>query len=674
MRLRYLRGLAALAALATALAERPARAEDDPPDPDNTMIVTGRLQGADGKPIAGGEVALVAEVWCRSERPLGMHLHCGLPITFRVTGPFRSDGQGGFRATAAVGPARPAHRVVVHAAAAGHGHVTVNVIRAARSQDIVIKLDREHVVRGRLIDTQGQPAAGATVRPIMFSIMGTTRETLISTEPVPPYALPLAPAVTTDDKGRFLIKGLGKEKFELEVTHERFATERLAPAPAPLANAKDTPFSLIAARLVEGRVTYSQNGRPATGARVIAHTGFDGVVQCVTDQDGRYSLNPLPGDSFTLRVFPSDGEPYLVAVKGLTFSQSARLDADVILERGVLVRGRVTETPSGKPVSGALVLYRPHWRNNPYNNGKYNFTAYNSDWVQSAQHTATSDSDGAFRLAVPPGPGDLFVLGPTLDYVHVASSIGDLEFGRPSRVRVYPDALVPLDLKPQDETHAVTAVLHRGVTLRARVEGPDGAPIKSLLLLSRSYTPTNFEHYQQVWDYLEARDGELALPGCDPEKGGSALLFDRDHACGLVLKFTGAEAAGPARTVRLEPCGSARVRCVDKQGKPVANLRFTACVVLAPGSLFAASVLSPKDDKELEGDWGFWMNYHFKRAWEPETNAQGYTTFSGLVPGATYWITAWDRGDFDFKTGNQREEFRVKAGETLELPDYVVKR
>jgi hypothetical protein len=673
MRLRFPRELAALAALATALAERPARAEDHPPDPDNTMTVTGRLQGADGKPIAGGEVALVAEVWCRSERPLGTHLHCGLPITFRVTGPFRSDGQGRFRATAAVGPARPAHAVYAHAAAASHGRATVNLAKWAR-QDIVIKLDREHVVRGRLIDTQGQPAAGATVRPIMFSVMGTTRETLIPTEPVPPYALPLLPAVTADDKGRFLIKGLGKEKVWLEVTHEHFATQRLQPEPSPRADAKDTPFSLVAAHVVEGRVTYSQNGRPAAGARVIAHTGFDGVVQCATDLDGRYSLNPLPGDSFTLRVFPPDGERYPVAIKGLTFSQSARLEADVVLEPGVLVRGRITEAPSGRPVASALVLYRPHWRNNPFHNGKYDFTTYNFDWAQEAAHTATSNRDGVFQIAVPPGPGDLFVLGPTLEFVHVASSIGDLEFGRPSRVRIYPDALVPLDLKPQDETQKVTAVLRRGVTLKARVEAPDGAPIKCLLVLSRSYTATNFEHYNQPWNTLECRDGSLALPGCDPEKGGVAWLLDRERALGLTMKFTGAEAAGPARTVRLEPCGSAKVRCVDKQGKPVSDAKLSAAIVLSPGAFFAASALSRKDDKELEGDWVLWINCHFKPDWEPPTDAQGYATFSGLVPGATYWITAWGLGDYDLRTGNQKEEFRVKAGETLKLPDLVLRK
>ena len=420
----------------------------------------------------------------------------------------------------------------------------------------------------------------------------------------------------------------------LEVTHERFATQRVQPQPSLRADAKDTPFSLVAARVLEGRVTCGENGQPAAGAQVVALTGFNDVVQCRTDEDGRYSLNPFPGDSFTLKVFPPDGQPYLCREEGPDVLAVRAARGGCRAERGVLVRGRVTESPSGKPVAGALVLYRPHWRNNPYHKGRYNFTEYNFDWVQQVAHAAVSDGDGAFSITVPPGPGDLFVLGPTLDYVHVASSIGDLEFGHPSRVRVYPDALVPLDLKPDDEVKKVTAILRRGVTLKAQVQGPDGAPIKVLLVVSRSYTPTNFEHFQQMWSFLEVRDGELALPGCDPEKGGTAWLFDPARALGLTLTFTGAEAAGPARTVRLEPCGSAKIRCVDQQGKPRPNADLYPCIVLSPGTCFTANSLSPNDDKELEGDWGLWFNFHFKKAWQPPTDSQGYTTLSALVPGA----------------------------------------
>ena len=140
------------------------------------------------------------------------------------------------------------------------------------TQDVTIKLEPESIVRGRLIDTQGQPAAGALVRPIMVADMGTTLETLTTTDP-PPYANPLIPAVTTDDRGRFLIRGLGKDKVWLEITHQRFATQRMHAQPIPCGEAKETAFSLVGARVVEGRITYGKGGKPASGARVVAVTG-----------------------------------------------------------------------------------------------------------------------------------------------------------------------------------------------------------------------------------------------------------------------------------------------------------------------------------------------------------------------------------------------------------------
>ena len=353
MPLRNFWRFAVLATLVAAFGVQTARAANESSDPDNTLTVTGQVVDSDGKPVAGAEVVLVAEQWCRSERPLGFYVHNGLPMSLRVTGPFRTNGEGRFQATAAVGPARPAWGVFALAAAQHHGHVRVGIDKWTRATEITIKLDQEHMIRGRLIDTQGQPVAGATVRPILVSGVGTTYETLIPTEPIPPYASPVLPAVTTDDKGRFLLAGLGKSEVWLEVTHEGFATQRVHPRPSLRADATDTAFSLVAARVLEGRVTYGPTGKPAAGAQVVAVTGFANVVQCTTDGDGRYSVQSVPGRFAFAQGLSTVGQPYLVEKKGLTFSQSARLEADLTLQPGVLVRGRVTESPSGKPVAGA---------------------------------------------------------------------------------------------------------------------------------------------------------------------------------------------------------------------------------------------------------------------------------------------------------------------------------
>jgi protocatechuate 3,4-dioxygenase beta subunit len=669
MRMRTNRVVAATAvtaALAAALLPRLATAQEDPPDPDNTMTVTGRLLDAEGKPVADGRVTLVAELWCRTERPLGIYYHNGLPLTSRVTGPYRTDNQGRFRATAAVGPARPAWAVFAYGAAVGHGQVRVELDKWARSQEITLKLDREHIVRARLIDTQGQPAAGATVQPIMETKMGATLETLVPIEPTPPYAHPLFPPVTADDKGRFLIRGLGTSKVWLEVTHERFATQRVQAQPIPCQDAKDTPFSLVAAKVVEGRVTYGKGGKPAAGARVVAITAGFKVVQCLADDDGRYSLNPFPGDSFSLRVFPAAGQPYLVEKKSLSFSEAARLEADIALERGVLVRGRITESPSGKPVANALVLHRPRKANNPFFKiGSH----YYSDWYRDALTTAVSGSDGTFQIAVPPGPGHLFILGPTLDYLHVQTSVGELEYGRPSMLRNYPDGLIALELKPGSDVHEVAATLRRGVTMRTRIETPEGKTPERVTVMSRSYLPIGFEYWQASWNVLVVNNGELVLPGCDPEKGGIAWLFDPAHELGLTLNYSGSEASRPPRTIRLQPCGTATVRFVDAKGKPLKKYEPHLYVGFAPGTIMAATIYSEKDDKELEGDWGFWLNYHFRRDWEPTTDDQGRTTFPGLVPGLTYYVSTFDR--LDYRRGVHKVEFRVKPGETLKLPDFI---
>ncbi len=206
------------------------------PDPAHTTVVTGRVLDADGKPVAGGQVALVAELWARSERSIGAcyvnDVH--FPLTFRVTGPYATDEQGRFRGESPFGPARPGYRLSANAAAAGQGQATVELAKGLSSQTVEIKLPREHMIRGRIVDTQGQPAAGATVRPIMVSALGTTLQTLVPTGPTPPYASPLLPAVTTDDKGRFVIRGLGNNKVWLEVTHKALATQRAAGPAQPV--------------------------------------------------------------------------------------------------------------------------------------------------------------------------------------------------------------------------------------------------------------------------------------------------------------------------------------------------------------------------------------------------------------------------------------------------------
>lgn len=666
MPIRPLRRLAApalLAALATAIVPHSSGADEPSVDPARTTVVTGLVLDADGKPVAGGRVVVMAEHWARFERPLGVYSHNNLPVTFRTTGPVGTDQQGRFRIEAPVGPARPTWNVKLHAAAEGHGMATVDLARGQAKQDLTITLDREHAVRGRLLDTQGQPAALALVRPIVVAGLGVTLETLAATDP-PPYANPLIPAVSTDDKGRFLIRGLGKDKVWIEIADERLATQRVHAQPALIGGIKESPFSLVGAKTVEGRITYGKGGEPASGARVVVVMGHDNVVQTRTDREGRYSLNPFPGDSFELTVFPPDGQPFLPWKRGLSFTRASRLETDVELDRGVLLRGRVDEKPSGRPVAQALVVYR---RRDPQSLGSRLW-----DWIHGALETTITRSDGSFELAVPSGAGALYVIGGTHDYVHVQTSVGEQEYGRPSLIHEYPDAIVPLDLKPNVEPSVVSATLRRGVTLRARVLGPDGKPADRFIALSKAYIPTGIELFQATWNAMECRGGELILPGSDPEKGGTVYLFDHEHALGATVDFAGTQAMGPPLTVELQPCGKAKVRYVDGMGKPVVAHQPWLMISLTPGTVMAAVTVTGKDDQKLEGDWIMWANFDRERSETRKTDADGWATIAALIPGAPYAIA--NEGTLDMIRGMERTEFRVKPGETVTLPEIVAPR
>ena len=54
------------------------------------------------------------------------------------------------------------------------------------------------------------------------------------------------------------------------------------------------------------------------------------------------------------------------------------------------------------------------------------------------------------------------------------------------------------------------------------------------------------------------------------------------------------------------------------------------------------------------------------------TDAAGRTTFTGLIPGATYRLLTTERDNISIDS-EVLKDFQVKPGETLELPAFTIK-
>jgi RNA polymerase sigma factor (sigma-70 family) len=621
-------------------------AEPAPARPRGQMTVRGQVLGADGKPLAGATVVVAAgEV----TDAFGWGARLGRPA---VLGQARTGAEGRFRLTAPRTSSNSHYLVRLFAAAPGHGLCSVHLDPNAARQDVSLRLHRERVLRGRLIDLQGVAAARVRVSVEQVQELAPPHH---SGSPLgAPAGLTFWPAAAqTDAQGRVELHGLGPEqKVTLGIADARFARQTfVATTPAGGAGAA-FDWSVAGVQHLEGRVVYADTGRPVPHARWrveslrarregdLVQLAVQGRLDDRADGEGRFRINPYAGDRFFVTAFAPAGGPYLSYTQAVTWRKGAvKQTVELRLPRGILLRGTVKEAASGKPVAGARIYY--HRRQSPdlFDTYREGFRA-----------PAVSAADGTFRLAVLPVPATLLVRGPTPDYVPVATSSGELERGRPGGSRYYPDALQPLQLKPGTAKHEVAITLRRGVTVRGTLAGPDGKPVREAVMFSTRLVGPRFSTLGKGW---RISDGTFEVSGCDPGKPVKVLFLAPGARLGAAVELPGKGAVGGRVTVRLQPCGSATVRLLDSKGKPLANHQPSVLLVLTPG---AAVLGEPALDRKLGADVGY-----PPPELVPQSDAAGRLTVRHLIPGATYRLTDWPelyfRGKWrDFSVGPRQEQ------------------
>ena len=120
--------------------------------------------------------------------------------------------------------------------------------------------------------------------------------------------------------------------------------------------------------------------------------------------DSAFPLAPVPTGRFGVRAQSPDGAPYLMTMKQGEWPKGAiEQSVDIALPRGVVVRGKITEEGTGRPVAGAVVLVT-----SPSSRGGL---------PAGFSVPGVTGPDGTYRVAAPPGPGYLVVQGPDDDYV-----------------------------------------------------------------------------------------------------------------------------------------------------------------------------------------------------------------------------------------------------------------
>jgi RNA polymerase sigma factor (sigma-70 family) len=574
--------------------ERPA----DPAVSERTLTVSGQVLDADDKPFAG------AKVYFYVPNPRGDVFAVGPPAPDAV-----SDGHGRFQFQVADPGFLPLEEratwshPVVAALAGGFGPAWASFATADETKELTLKLVRDDVpILGRVIDLEGRPVAGVTVRPV--GLFASPTQDLSAWEEATAgakdnnHGAPMGKlskllelfrwshelATTTGIDGRFRLAGIGRERvvslwIEGPTIATAFADIHARTRPGPtyrIAMQRGRPelgtlvfhgatFDLAVAptRPIEGTVRDKDSGKPLAGVSIRSNRFAGNVisgrdhVRTTTGPDGRFRLVGMPvGAGNAITASPGPGQPYLAASAEVPAGPGPEPGAvDFSLNRGVAIRGKVRDKETGKPVAAVVEYFL--FLNNPHRDEARRLHG----------REVSTTADGSFELVGLPGPGliaaraikDHYLLGRGADTIAGAGQDGlfrtDPHICQPALTH----AIAKID--PAEGADALTCdlALDPGKTRQGTVEGPDGKPIAGAVAIELC-------PHTMTFNIVTLTAGAFTAIALDP-KQPRPLFFRHDERKLAAVVMAKGDESGPL-DVRLQPAGTVTGRLVDDEGQP----------------------------------------------------------------------------------------------------------
>ncbi|MHC5541190.1 carboxypeptidase regulatory-like domain-containing protein, partial [Singulisphaera rosea] len=577
------------------------------------------------------------------------------------------------------------------ASAPGFGPVLkTNVFKTGKDSELTFRLVKDGPpIEGRIVDLEGRPVAEAQVKleAIWFPI--ADRDHYEDTGDLSDWLkvvqqrgaqgpwdgleqLRASAATKTGPDGRFRLAGIGRERVaHLRVsgptvtTTEIFAmTRNGSEVQAPKqGDRKGNAFVLHSPRFeqalaptqpIEGIVRDKDTGKPVAG--VVLRGGVTEPpskiwvrgVETTSDAQGRYRLAGLPkSPSYQVFVVPGPGLPYPnlnVAVPAMVPGLNP-VPFDLTLTRGVVVRGRVTDKATGRPVLGYVEAFT--FSDNPW---VAKFPGYRDGYTPQAY----LDEDGRYELVTLPGHGiiacrsdrDRYVTGIGADTLKgVDAKLGlfsTLPFN--CHVGTY-HILADVDLTPTTTPVSLDLQVDPGRMIALKAVDPEGNPVAPTKVLGLS--PMFIEERLQESSSIEVHGLDLSKP----LRRVTIVQTDRKLVGEIALK---GDESGPIN-VRLQPWGTILGRVIGEDGAPRVGLRLSSIGYLSTGRM------EPEDPRTSGAIPGG----------EIYTDGDGRFRIERVVPGLVYSVSVAKGTMF---LGDIFRDVKLASGETKDLGDLKVVR
>jgi RNA polymerase sigma factor (sigma-70 family) len=675
--------LTATAALGFGLVGAQPPASPQPPPSDKqpagrtVRSISGRVVGPDGKPVAGAKLFTSAV----TATPFMM-----VPVVeIRPVG--TADAAGRFTVAAVPTPGN------LFAVAPGFGLDWLQVPRPNDPQltgEQTLRLPADVPIRGRLVTTEGLPAAGVTVTVAGVTAFEHLDDFLRVYELLPRNfeqgtgARPLSARLNgvlgvkpTDADGRFEVHGVGAERLaNLEVKGPAVATSLLLVVTRPNFDAKAysqevlrsrderTPlyglaFEHVVDRAVEaeGTVREADNGKPVSGA-VVRERG----ESTVTDAQGRYRLSGMWKKSrqYLLEVSAPETLPLVNRLVRIPPAAVGKpLHADVELPRGIVITGRVYDKVTGKGIPECMIHFTPLPENRLARAGK----------TVGLDFGGQTGADGRYRLVVIPGQGALLAQVPSslleIDGVPICP-YKSVEFDAADRRRItISDQLKPwralvtagplevldhnnagkvLDLKDDAPAGSCDLAVDPGKTLTVDLRDPEGKPLAGVAVSGVGPLPSPYAIRPVPFKAATGRIFAL-----DPDKPRTVVFLHADRKLAALATLRGDEKEPVV--VQLAATAVLTGRVLNDDGQPLAG----ADVYTHYSTPLSQPLINLLDRNRL-----------------PQTDREGRFRLEDIVPGVPLKV-GFRKGQ---RVVNPKEGPAVKpleAGQTFDVGDIHVK-
>ena len=610
------------------------------------LTAVGRVVAAEGRPVAGANV-FVRE-WTR-ERATGIKqeesekLYRGQEIP-DILASGKTDQEGRFRFQDVPAPTFPHNASAgatnfpwdVLAIAPGHGVAWSQLTPQIQRSEITLTLPAEGIMRGRLVEPGGSPIAGARVKVFGIDRLGLVDANGLGTDGhlnLLWTSIPLATISGPD--GTFTLRGLPRDivatlvitgsrhertvihaattnEPQPEITHRMHIQDQTVTTKERVHGADFTVTLKATDHRLIGRVVFAATGKPAAGAELsIGHR-----LVARADTDGKFQVETLAAGEIELHVIAWKTDAPPLDTRITLPDEPKTVEREFALPPGLVVTGRAVDQESGSGIGDVELIYRPR------TGAGQPPTIYG--------FLAKTESDGRFRLVVPPGPGALEVWKLPSAYPQPRES------GTNAAHRVVEE----FNGKPGGTVEGVVFRLTKGLGITLVVLDPQGIPVAGALVHRRGVFGAE--------DGPGRTDaaGRCELAGIEPKNG---FTFDVVHpteplGARLVIRPEDPEATDRGRIfeLKLQPTGSLAGRVLDEQGKPI-----------------NAPVIQLFTDVEYPQRMGDTVTN------TSDVTNDGSFTFDRLIAGASYSVQVTTTGHASVLT----EHVRVKPGESVHLPD-----